>query len=225
MKKGKLIIIEGIDGSGKATQTHLLYKKLKKSGANAEMLDFPQYKTFFGKLVASYLKNQFGKISPYLASVLYAANRMEYKDKLVKWLNEGKVVVLNRYVSSNQIHQAAHIDNRSERNQFVNWIGKMEYEVIGMPRPDLVLFLNVPVELSYKMIEKKNKLARAYIQGSKRHILESDLEHQQSALKQSFEMLEKHYKWAQINCSKDGKLLPKETISALIWQHVSKLIK
>lgn len=225
MKKGKIIVIEGIDGSGKATQTHLLHLKLLKKGIKTEILDFPQYKTFFGKLVARYLKNHFGKISPYLASVLYAANRMEFKEKLLAWLNQGKIVVLNRYVSSNQIHQAAHIDNKTERNKFVNWIGKMEYNVIGLPRPDLILFLNVPAEISYKMIEKKDKISRVYIEGSKRDILESDLEHQQRALKQSFQMLEKYYKWERIDCAKNNKLLPKNEIAGLIWQHVLKLIK
>lgn len=225
MKKGKIIVIDGTDGSGKATQAKLLYQKLKKSKIPTEVLDFPQYQTFFGKLVSKYLKNQFGKISPYLASVLYAVNRLEFRDKINLWLKQGKIIILNRYVSSNQIHQAAHIDNRKERKNFVKWIGQMEYEVMGMPKPDLVLFLNMPTEFSFKLILKKDAKARAYIEGAKRDMLESDYTHQQQALKQSFEMLNSHYKWEKIDCVQNGKLLIKQTISDQIWQQVSKLIK
>ena len=225
MSKAKLIVIDGTDGSGKATQAALLVKSLKKHMINAVGLDFPQYQTFFGKLVAQYLKNHFGRISPYLASVLYAANRMEFKDKLYAWVKEGKTVVLNRYVSSNQIHQAANIDTKKERNKFVKWIGKMEYEIIGLPKPDLVVFLNVPAEISYKLIEQKEPQARRYAEGAKRDLLESDLEHQQRALTQSFDMLNKHYKWLQIDCVKKGKLRSKEDISEEIWQSVNKLLR
>ena len=218
-------MIDGADGSGKATQAELLYQKLKKNRIRTEILDFPQYQTFFGKLVSKYLKNQFGRISPYLASVLYAVNRLEFRDKITKWLEEGKVVVLNRYVSSNQIHQAAHIDNRKERKNFVKWIGEMEYKVMGMPKPDLVLFLNMPVEIAFKFIEKKDLLARQYIDGAKRDMLESDLVHQEKALKQSFEMLNSHYKWEKIDCVQKGKLRTKNEISDIIWQYVVKLVK
>lgn len=225
MSKGKLIVIEGTDGSGKATQTKLLVANLRKHKVKAVGLDFPQYQTFFGKLVARYLKNEFGKIDPYLAAVLYADNRLEFRDKIIQWLKQGFTVVLNRYVSSNQIHQAAHIDSRSKRNQFVKWIGKMEYEIMGLPKPDLTLFLNVPPEISYQMIEKKDKKARTYVQGSKRDLLESDFEHQKSALKQSLTLLKHDSKWTRIDCAKQNKLLPKEGIAIKIWLQVKKLVK
>lgn len=223
--KGKLIVIDGTDGSGKATQTQLLVERLKKAKVAAIGLDFPQYQTFFGKLVARYLKNEFGRLDPYLAAVLYADNRLEFKDRIIGWLNEGKTVVLNRYVSSNQIHQAAHIDSRTERRKFVKWISEMEYDIMGLPKPDMVVYLDVPAEIAYQLIEKKDAKARKYIQGAKRDMLESDLEHQRKAVKQAKELLNGHYYWTNIECTENGELLTKKAISDKVWQPVAKLLK
>lgn len=222
--KGKLIVIDGTDGSGKATQTKLLVARLKKNRIPAEGLDFPQYRTFFGKLVARYLKNEFGKINPYLAAVLYADNRLEFKDKILGWLREGKVVILNRYVSSNQIHQAANIDSKKERRQFVDWISEMEYKIMGLPKPDKIIYLNMPPEIAYQLVLKKDKLSRQYINGDKQDMLESDLEHQRKATKQAMSLLNSHYDWAEIKCAENGQLLPKQAIAESVWQVASKLL-
>lgn len=222
--KGKLIVIDGTDGSGKATQTKLLVARLKKNRIPAEGLDFPQYRTFFGKLVARYLKNEFGKINPYLAAVLYADNRLEFKDKILGWLREGKVVILNRYVSSNQIHQAANIDSKKERRQFVDWISEMEYKIMGLPKPDKIIYLNMPPEIAYQLVLKKDKLSRQYINGDKQDMLESDLEHQRKATKQAMSLLDSHYDWAEIKCAENGQLLPKQAIAESVWQVASKLL-
>ncbi len=225
MKKGMLIVIDGTDGSGKATQTELLLKRLRKEKIAAKALDFPQYQSLFGKLVARYLKKEFGALDPYIASVLYAANRLEFKEKIREWLAQGNVVILNRYTSSNQIHQAAHISSPIQRKEFVKWIGKMEYEIMGLPKPDGVVFLNVSPEIAYKLVAKKDAKSRKYIQGAKRDWLESDLEYQKRALKQSFSMLDQNYTWTKIDCIKQGKLLDRQVISEMVWQQVSKLLK
>ncbi len=229
MKKsqlGKLIVIDGIDGSGKGTQTALLVSRLKKAGIKAVGLDFPQYETLMGRLIAEYLGGKYGIINPYLVSVLYAANRYEFKGTILSWLEHGFIVVLNRYISSNQIHQAANIDSKKERQQFVSWIAKMEYGTFGLPHPDLIFFLNLPAEVSYELVVKKSKRARAYIKGTKRDILESDLEHQRKALKQAHEVL-KHYgeKTVVVECFEKGKLLDRNEISDKIWQAISKLVR
>lgn len=223
MKKGKLIVIDGTDGSGKGTQTKLLVQRLKKHRATKD-LDFPQYETFFGKLVASYLSNEFGLIHPKVASVLYAANRMEFRDQIKQWLKEGKVVVLNRYVSSNQIHQVARLDHRKEKQEMMKWISKMEYGIMGLPKPDLVVFLKVPAEVSYKLVEKKDPKTRKYIKGAKRDMLESDLEHQQRALKQVEELLHGEYRAAIVDCMKDGEIMSKAEVSEKVWEIVKKVI-
>lgn len=224
MSIGKLIVIDGIDGSGKGTQVSLLVKKLKSKGVKAEALDFPQYQSFFGQLIGRYLLNEFGRLSPYVASVLYAANRFEFKDKLMKMREQGRVIVLNRYVSANQIHQASEIKSKSKRDAFVKWIARMEYEIFGLPRPDLTIFLKVPPKVAVSMIAQKTHRARKYAKGAKMDLLESDLEHQTKALHQSFQ-LAKSSKAYLIECVSNNKILSKEEISQKIWQVVAKLIK
>ena len=225
MTKGKLIVIDGIDGSGKGTQTALLVSRLKKAGQKAVGLNFPQYETQMGHLIVEYLSGKYGIINPYLAALLYATNRYEFKGKILDWLESGYILVLNRYISSNQIHQAANIDSKKDRRQFVDWISKLEYGTFGLPHPDLIFFLNLPAEVSYELVIKKSKHARRYIKGTKRDILESDLTHQRKALKQAHEVL-KHYgeKTAVIECFEKGKLLHRNKISDRIWQQLTKLI-
>src|SRR3989338_3604891 len=122
MAKGKLIVIDGTDGSGKATQTKLLIKHLRRDGRRVEVVDFPEYYTnFFGKFIGHCLSEQyynFVKIHPKIASVLYAADRFESKDKIKKWLNEGNIIIANRYASANQIHQGGKIGNTKKRENF-----------------------------------------------------------------------------------------------------------
>lgn len=225
MAKGKLIVIDGTDGSGKATQANLLVKKLRKNKIPAEGLDFPQYETLFGQLVARYLKNEFGRLNPYIASVLYAANRLEFKDKINGWLKAGKVVILNRYVSSNQIHQAANIPNSKERERFVKWISEMEYNNMGLPKPDLVLFLMVDPIIAHRLVAQKDAKARTYISGSKYDVLEADLQHQRNAIKQSISLLNTHYDWRKIDCVDKTGLLSKSEVADKVWNEVIKNLK
>jgi dTMP kinase len=225
MLKGKLIVIDGTDGSGKATQAELLVKRLRKNKIQAEDLDFPQYETLFGQLVARYLKNEFGRLNPYIASVLYAANRLEFKDKITGWLKSGKTVILNRYVSANQIHQAANIENRFERERFVKWIGQMEYGIFGLPKPDLILFLHIDPVTAHKLVAQKDAKSRKYAAGSKYDVLEADLDHQRKAIQQSLKLLNSEYEWRKIDCMNKTSLLTKEEISDKVWVEVKKLLK
>lgn len=225
MKKGKLIVIEGIDGSGKATQAALLVSKLKSHGYKVATLNIPQYQTFFGKMIARYLQNEFGRTSPYLASMLYAANRYEVKDKLNKWLKEGFVVVLNRYATSNLIHQTADLENKRDRLEFEKWISEMEYKVFGLPKPDYVLLLDMPANLSNKLIEQKSFAERKHMRGAKRDILESDFEFQKKSLLQAHDLLKKNKNWIRIQCVENGLVRSKKDIASAIWQSIVKLLK
>lgn len=223
--KGKLIVIDGTDGSGKATQSRLLFKNLQKHRIKAALLDIPVYESFTGKLVARYLNNEFGRLSPYLASTLYAINRFQQKDKILKWLSHGRVVILNRYVTANQIHQAAHLRTKKDRNQFVKWIAELEYDIFKLPKPDLVIIINMPIEVAYKLIQKKTAIQRKYVAGSKGDILESDLEHQREALQQALGISASSRIWKTIDAVKKGKLLAKEEISKKIWELVHAFIR
>ncbi len=142
--KGKLIVVDGADGSGKATQAALLAKALRKRGLGVKMIDFPQYQNFFGALIGRYLAGEFGdfiKLDPYLVSVLYAADRFDSSRQIKNWLDKGYVVIADRYVSANQIHQGSKIEDPKKRKQFLDWLDEMEFQVFAIPRPDLVVYL------------------------------------------------------------------------------------
>jgi dTMP kinase len=224
--KGKLIVLDGLDGSGKATQTKLLVQRLKKKRYKVAITDFPQYySSFFGRVVGRYLSGEFGKanqVSPYLASILYALDRFEAKEKMEKWLDEGRMIVSNRYVSANQIHQAAKIKGKKEKEEFLKWLSRMEFNIFGIPRPDLILFLNVPYHIGQGLVIKKG--TRGYLGGVKRDIHESSKSHLTAAQKQVFHLVKKYSKWKRIDCVKNGKLLIKKQIADLVWEKVRRIL-
>lgn len=224
--KGKLIVIDGLDGSGKATQTKLLLARLKKEGYKVAVTDFPQYyNSFFGKMVGRYLSGEFGKInqvSPYLASILYALDRWQAKEKMQKWLKEGRIIVSNRYVSANQIHQTAKIKGERDKEKFLKWLDEMEYRVFGIPKPDLILYLNIPFQIGQRLVIKKG--TRGYIGGIKRDIHERDKKHLSEAQKQCFALAKKFTHWREIKCIKNSKILSKNNITEEVWRVVKKII-
>jgi len=208
-----LIIIEGIDGSGKSTQTKLLVKKLKKSGYKTETLNFPQYQQFFGRAVRRFLQGEFGKINqvdPHLASVLYAMDRWQTKERLEQWLGQKKIVVLNRYTSSNLIHQAVKI--KSHQQYFINWIEKMEYQILGLPKPNLVIYLHLPHKLSYALITKR---------GNKKDIHEANLDHLKAASAQGLKLAKRRRNWYLVKCNQGKEILSKQKIANKVWNAVN----
>ncbi len=224
--KGKLIVLDGLDGSGKATQTGLLIKRLKKEGYKTAVTDFPQYyTTFFGKMTARYLRGEFGtakQVSPYFASLLFAGDRWQAKDKIQRWLDEGKIVISNRYVSANQIHQASKIRGAKKKKEFLIWLSELEYKVFGIPRPDMVVFLYVPFQIGKKLVSQKAK--RQYIGRKKRDIHERSHAHLSAAEKQVLQLVRESSEWQQIDCVKKEKLLSRQAIHELVWSSVRKKI-
>lgn len=224
--QGKLIVIDGIDGVGKATQTKLLIERLVREGFKTATLDFPQYyNNFFGKLIGRFQNGEFGDAptaNPYLASVLYAADRWETKGKIEKWLSEGKIVVLDRYVSANQIHQGGKISDLEKKKKFLDFLEKMEFKIFKIPKPDAIIFLNVPYEISKELIVKKAQ--RDYVGDGKQDKVEKSKIYQEGAYRQSLEMVKKHNNWDEINCVKDEKILSPEVISDKIWQSIKRFI-
>ena len=212
---GKLIVIDGIDGSGKKTQTKLLVEHLKKNGARVETLDFPQYDSFFGKMVRAYLDGAYGdptKINPRLASLLYAADRWDHADTIRQWLNDGATVVLDRYYTSNLIHQAPKLSD-DQLDEFVEWLDQLEFEIFKIPKPNIVLFLDVDAQTAYSLITKRGA-------GHDGH---EQLEHLKQSHRKSL-ALSKRFGWIVISCCDNGILLNIDTIAQKIRQTVNPFL-
>lgn len=202
--KGKLIIVEGGDGSGKATQTKLLVEYLRSQKIPTETLSFPRYSdSFYGKLVGRFLSGEFGSlesVSPYLAAIPYALDRLDARDDIKKWLDDGKIVVVDRYVPSSLAHQAAKVAPE-ERQKLVTWLEEMEYKENKLPRPDLVVYLHVPVRYSLGLLEKKAKV-HEYTHGTD---IAENKSHQEKA-EEMFLKLAQDKGWEKIECVENGKL-------------------
>ena len=216
-RKGRLIVIEGTDGSGKATQTKLLITALNKTGKKVRQIEFPRYYTsFHGAFVGRYLKGEFGDIngvSPYLISLAYALDRLSARDEILSWFKEGALIVADRYVTASLAHQTAKMKPK-EQKKFFNWLYELEYKVHKLPKEDVVIFLHVPIGVAQKMIAKKAK--RKYA-GADKDIAEKDLIHQKETLKIYLKMAKENKHWVKINCEdKKGKLRTRQEIHKMI---------
>lgn len=227
--KGKLIVIDGTDGSGKATQVALLVKRLKKEGYTVKTVDFPEYyKNFFGKFIGHCLTEQyynFVQVHPKIASVLYAADRFESKKEIEEWLEKGYVVLANRYVSSNQIHQGGKIKSVKKRTEFIKWLDEMEYKVFGIPRPTIVLYLSVPLEVSIKMMKERNATAKRNYAGNKKDVHEVDTEFQKNSRNSALWLAQTLKYFKKIDCAPNDEILPREIIHEVVYKKVKEVIK
>lgn len=217
-RKGKLIVIDGSDGVGKATQTALLMKRLKKERIPAKTLDFPQYQNnLFGKLIRECLDGKYGDfiaLDAHIASTLYAADRFEAKPKIEKWLKQGKIVILDRYVSANQMHQGGKIKDQKKRKEFLLWLDVMEFNVFKLPRPDRILYLHLPTAVSLKLIHKRGG----------RDLAEKSIKYLSNARESGLKMIQANTKWKKIECSEGGRVLPREVIHERIYAEIKKII-
>jgi len=224
--KGKLIVIDGGDGSGKTTQTELLVKYLKQKGVPTKFYDFPQYyNSFHGATVARFLRGEFGefdKVSPYFASLAYALDRASVRKEMENFLKRGGYIIANRYATSNMAHQAAKFKEKKEREKFLTWEYELEYKVHKIPKEDLVIFLYVPWRIGFELT--KHKTGRGYLKGKGLDIAEKNLAHRKATEKMYLELAKKNKHWVKIDCVKDGKLLSREAIHQKILAIVNKLM-
>jgi dTMP kinase len=215
-EQGKLIVIEGTDGSGKGTQLQLLLNYLNNKHINFASFDFPQYgKTFFGDFAGRFLNGEFGhfsRINPYLASFPYAADRWQVKDKLWKAMNDNKFVICNRYTPS-IVYQAAKV-KLSQRKKFLKWAETLEYEVFGIPKPDLIIFLYMPLVFAQTLISKKNK--RNYLNGKLKDQYEENLSYLQKVEDMYLTFVKNNKSWIKIDCVEKGKILSPQIINKKI---------
>ncbi|MFT7645199.1 MAG: dTMP kinase [Candidatus Paceibacteria bacterium] len=217
---GKLIVIEGADGAGKATQTKLLVERLRLEGLLVETLEFPRYDdTFFGGYVREWLDEKHGNfvdLDPRLASILFAGDRLESRDLITGWLSEGKNVILDRYVSASMLHQGAKITDVGTRGAFLLWLQHLEYDVLKLPRPDLVVYLDVPAEMRHALLatdERKLSLGHT----------ETDADYQ-VAVQNTAQQIVELEKWSVISCLVEEKLRSKNNINTELYGIVRPLL-
>ena len=221
--RGALIAVEGIDGSGKGTQSALLVEKLRDEGFEAELISFPCYgETFFGREVGNYLNGEYGglnDVNPKFSAMLYAGDRFEKRSYILEKMAAGVIVVCDRYVPSNIAHQAAKCDG-SDRVSLVRWIEKLEYEVYGLPQPDEVVFLNTLPNFADDLVSRKS--AREYTDKEK-DLHESDKEYL-SSVYSVFCAMSKDQGWLEVLSVENGFLRSIESISEEIVLNTKKRV-
>jgi dTMP kinase len=228
-KRGKLIVIDGTDGSGKTTQVAILVERLKKEGKKIKVVDFPEYyKNFFGAFIGHCLSEQyynFLNVHPKIASVLYAADRWESGEKIKNWLKAGYIVIANRYVSANQIHQGGKIKNTKKRTAFIKWLDEMEYKVFKIPRPDITLYLSLPIHIVLKLIKERDssKMHRAYLK-KKKDVHEADENFLINSRKSALWLSKTMKNFVKVDCSEKGEILSREQIHEKVFDKIKKLI-
>ena len=218
-----LIVVEGIDMGGKTTQFNLLVEKLKREGKDVVTESFPTHeRTFFGGLVSKYLRGEFGKLNeltPEVPSLLYGIDRYHFKDRFNNYLKEGKIIVLDRYWFSNVGHQGSKFEGQ-ERKEFVKWLELVDSR---MPQADIVVFLDIPVEVSTELLKQREE--KEYLQGKKGDIHEEDTEHLKKTRDSYLEFAETQNNWIIVNCTEQEKLRPIQDIHNEIWEKIKDKIK
>ncbi len=221
----KLIVIEGVDSSGKATQTKILFDTLKNSGYDVLSVEYPNYKSESSALVKMYLNGTFGKnaddVNPYTASAFFAVDRAaSYITDWKKELEGGKIVIADRYTTSNLIHQASKISDIAEKDKFLDWVADFEYEKMRLPKPDLTIFLDMPVKYAKKLMEKRlNKIDNS----ATLDIHEADTEYLNHSYNNALYVANK-FNWHKISCVKDENIRTIEDISNEIYETVKNIL-
>jgi dTMP kinase len=221
----KLIVIEGIDGSGKSTQVKMLRKYFDDNQLKYQYLHFPRMNEgVFGKMVASFLRGEYGSINevnPYLVALIYAADRNDAKEMIKRWLSEGYYVLLDRYVFSNIAFQCAKVNDETNANALKDWILNLEYEYNHLPVPDINIFLDVPFEFTVERLNNnRDGDDRDYLNGQK-DIHEEDLEFQKRVCNWYRKLADDRKDVIRINCSDNHeKMLPPDVIFDKIIKNI-----
>ena len=220
---GKLIVFEGTDGTGKSTQYARACKRLEAQGVRFQNIKFPQYDEPSSALIKMYLAGEFGKdpdaINPYAASTFYAVDR--YAGFARGWkafYDEGGVIVCDRYTTSNAVHQGSKLQGEKQA-EFFTWLYDLEYDKMGLPRPDLVLCLDMPTELAHLLREKRDT------QGVGDADIHEHAEQYLARCRETARQAAKHYGWTLISCVKDGRLRSIEDIHEEIYRHIAACLE
>jgi len=224
VKKGKLIVIDGTDGSGKATQVHMLLKRLQKEKYKVHIEDFPQYGHKSAGPVEDYLTGMFGtaeELGAYIPSIFYAIDRFAAASRIRMHLAQGDIVISNRYVTASMAHQGGKIANKKHRQDFFKWLYSLEYDFFNVPKPDLQIVFRVPATLAQKLAKQRGP--RFYIGKQKVDIHEKDIKHLK-ATEITFDEIIKKFGLTAIEASENGKMLDPQVINDKLYLIIKKHI-
>lgn len=222
---GKLFVIEGVDGSGKATQTELLYQALSKRSQTVRKVSFPDYNSPSSSLIKMYLNGEFGSdpqaVNAFATSVFFAVDRFaSFRKDWQAFYEDGGTVIADRYVTSNLVHQAGKIADAAEKERYIHWLSDLEYNIFGLPRPDWVIFLDMPPAYSLRLRQQRHGLK----QGLTQDIHEAN----QTYLQQAYDnavTIARHQQWHTIPCVADGQLRSIEEIHREIMETLDAFIR
>ena len=226
MSRGKLIVIEGTDCSGKETQAKLLLRKLQNDGVKIEERAFPMYNTPTGKIIGgpllgkphigeSFFGSDASKVDPKVAALYYAADRLYNIKEIEELLNAGVNVILDRYVESNMGHQAGKLNTKKEKIKMMDWLEELEYKLLELPKPDLVIFLFMPYQYTIELRNKRGEVADE---------VEKDVEYLRNA-EQTYSMMAERFNYDIVYCVKDDKIRTIEDISNDVYNLVMDKLK
>ena len=220
---GKLIVIEGTDGSGKSTQFRALTERLQKDGKAFKTLVFPRYSEPSSALIRMYLGGEFGSspadVNAYAASAFYAVDRYaSYKQDWGQWYEDGGLIVSDRYTTSNAVHQASKEQGQAQE-EFLKWLYEFEYDKLGLPRPDLTIYLDVPTDFTEKLLRSREAATNT----------SADIHEQDTAYLATCRLTgraaAKYYGWTVVNCVQDGNMRSIEDIHEEIYRYVRQCLE
>ena len=220
---GKLIVIEGTDGSGKSTQFRLLTERLEQEGRKFQKLVFPQYAEPSSALIRMYLGGEFGSspsdVNAYAASAFYAVDRYaSYKKVWGDWYENGGLIVSDRYTTSNAVHQASK-EPVDRQQDFLKWLYDFEYDKLGLPRPDLTLYLDVPTDFTEKMMRRREQATN-----TQADIHEQDMDYL-ATCRRTGKAAAEYYGWTVIQCVREGEMRSIKDIHEEICRHVAACLE
>ena len=220
---GKLIVIEGTDGSGKSTQFKLLTERLTRENVAFQKLVFPQYSEPSSALIRMYLGGEFGTspsdVNAYAASAFYAVDRYaSYKKVWGNWYEQGGLVVSDRYTTSNAVHQTSK-EPAEKQGEFLKWLYELEYDRLGLPKPDLIIYLDVPTDFTEQMMRRREADTNTTAD-----IHEQDLGYL-ATCRRAGRAAAEYYGWTVIQCVRDGRMRSIEDIHEEIYRHVAAIVE